>query len=107
MVYFITDTFKSVVIALIVNVRCVNKLAVGDKIANILGTIHTEPSGFTANLFQFLICQPKLNSFCSFFYIEQLPFIIGFFTSGVLGGAGVAAPLTSVFAVCTPKRVAC
>lgn len=81
-VYFITDTFKSVVIALIINVRRVNKLAVGDKIANILGAIHTELSGFTVDLFQFLIRQPKLNSFSSFFYSEQLPFIIRFFLRG-------------------------
>ena len=81
-VYLIADKYKSVVMVLIVNVRRVDKLAVGDEISNILGAIHTEFFRFAVNLFQRFVCQPKLDSFCFLLHELTSSFLDLFFLWG-------------------------
>ena len=49
-VYFIADTFKPVIIALIINARRVYKFAVDNEMTDIFRAIHTELSCFTVDL---------------------------------------------------------
>ena len=49
--HLIADTFKPIIIALIINARRVYKLTVGNDITDIFRAIHTELSCFAVNLF--------------------------------------------------------